>query len=88
MEEQDKKPGTYRMGRCNIIVAIEAGLWHLSISTKYAQPSYKEIKEARYRFVPDNVTMAQIFPSKKEWVNVHPYCHHLWQIKDSENGSG
>jgi len=74
----------YKMGRCRILVSQDQGLWHLSISTPDAQPSYKEIKEARYRFLPDNITMAQIFPPKDEFVNVHPFCHHLWEIKPEE----
>lgn len=74
------KPGIFTMGRCNVIVTIDDGKWHLSISTPYCSPSYKEIKEARYRFIPDDVYMAQIFPPVSEFVNIHPYCHHLFQI--------
>jgi len=75
------KEGQFIMGRCTIIVSIDAGEWHLSISTPDAQPSYKEIKEARYKYLPADITVAQIFPPKEEFVNLHPYCHHLWQIK-------
>lgn len=74
------KEGIFKMGRCTIIVSIDNGEWHLSISTPSASPSYKEIKEARYRFVPNNIYMAQIFPPKEEFVNIHPYCHHLFEI--------
>ena len=63
------------------IISIDDGKWHLSISKANEIPSYDEIKEARYKFIPDDVTMAQIFPPKKEFVNLHPYCHHLWEIK-------
>jgi hypothetical protein len=83
MEEKEYKTGTFKMGRCDIIISIDEGLWHLSISTKYNSPSYKEIKEARYKYIPDNILMAQLFPSKTQFVNYHPYCHHLWQIRDS-----
>lgn len=74
------KPGLFLMGRCKIIVTIDDGKWHLSISTANASPSYKEIKKARYKFIPDDIYMAQIFPPKREFVNLHPYCHHLWEI--------
>lgn len=74
------KEGTFKMGRCEVIVTIDNGLWHLSISCRKNQPSYNEIKEARYKFVPDEVIMAQIFPSMSEFVNLHPFCHHLWEI--------
>ena len=74
------KEGIFIMGRCNIIITIDDGKWHLSISTPLASPSYNEIKAARYKLLPDNVTMAQLFPPKDEFVNLHPYCHHLWEI--------
>lgn len=77
MEYQE---GVFRMGRCCIIITIDNGMWHLSISTPECSPSYKEIKEARYRYLPDNIYMAQIFPPTKEFVNLHPHCHHLYQI--------
>lgn len=74
------KEGIFKMGRCNIIVSIDNGKWHLSISTPSASPSYNEIKEARYMFLPNNITVAQLFPPKEEFVNVHPFCHHLFEI--------
>jgi hypothetical protein len=83
--EKEFKEGIFRMGRCQIIVTIDVGRWHLSISTPSCSPSYKEIKEARYRFIPDEVVMAQLFPSKREWVNYHPYCHHLWEVRGIEH---
>jgi hypothetical protein len=70
----------YKMGRCAVIVSVDDGLWHLSISTPNALPSYAEMKEARYTFCPDNIFMAEIFPPRDQFVNVHPYCRHLWEI--------
>jgi len=67
--------------------------WHLSIShrsshLKTAQgfplpgriPTWDEIKEARYRFVPDEVNMAMMLPPKALYVNKMPSCMHLWEI--------
>ena len=68
------------MGRCAVIVTIDEGSWHLSISTKSALPTYTEMKQARYKFLPDEIYMAEIFPPKAEFVNAHEYCRHLWQI--------
>lgn len=79
------KEGIFTMGRCNIIVSIDDGLWHLSISTPSASPSYNEIKKARYKFLPPDITVAQIFPPEEEFVNLHPFCHHLWQIEKKQN---
>ena len=54
--------------------------WHLSISHPTRYPKWDEIKEARYKFLPDEVTMAQILPPRGEYVNVHPNCFHLHEI--------
>lgn len=75
------KEGCFIMGKCFVIVAKEDNCWHLSISKKDKLPSYQNLKDARYKFLPNDVVMAQIFPPKSEFVNVHPYCLHLWEIK-------
>lgn len=64
-----------------VIITKDDGVnWHMSISHPNRYPTYEELKEARYKFCPDEVEMAQIFPPKSEFVNVHPNCFHLWQI--------
>lgn len=71
-----------KFGECHVIFAKEAGMWHLSISHPTRYPTYDEIKEARYKFIPNEITMAMIFPPKEQFVNTHPNCFHLWEIKD------
>lgn len=75
------KPGTFKMGRCAVIVTMDGGAWHLSISTRDAMPSYREMKAARYHYCPDDIYMAEIFPPKAEFVNLHQFTRHLYQIK-------
>ena len=67
-------------------VSKENGLWHISISTKNRTIDYDDLKDARYSLVPDDCHMAQIFPPKSEFVNLHPFCFHLYQITDQERG--
>lgn len=67
-------------GECVVCVAIEQGFYHVSISHKDRLPTYEELKAARYEFAPDAAYMAMIFPPKKEFVNMHDYTLHLWQI--------
>ena len=63
-------------------------VWHLSISHRTnthpprpgRYPEWDEIVEARYEFVPDGVTMAQLLPPRAEWVNEHPTTMHLWEV--------
>ncbi len=68
------------MDRLRIIYTIDEGLHHISISTANALPSYAEIKKVRYMFCPDDIYMAEIFPPSSEFVNLHPFTRHLYQI--------
>lgn len=83
-EMRSPVPGcrAFQLGQCFVICGIESGMWHMSISRIDRYPTWDEIKEARYRFVPDNVTMAMILPPRKEYVNLHPNCFHLHQIEN------
>ncbi len=79
-------PGTkaYQMGECFILVSHEPQGWHLSISCRHRYPLWDEIRDARYELLPNNLTMAMLLPPKKQYVNVHPNCFHLYQINDPE----
>lgn len=77
------KEGTFRMGECAVIVSIDSGRWHLSISAPGRLPTYEELKKARYEFLPDEIYAAQIFPPQSEFVNVNPHVLHLWEIRDA-----
>ncbi len=73
----------YVFDECSVLVGVEGGLWHLSISHPSRYPSWEEIRDARYALVPDGVTMAMLLPPKDQYVNIHPNCFHLWQVKSS-----
>lgn len=45
---------------------------------------YYELKEIRYKFMPNNMHVAQIFPPREEFVNVHPNCFHLWELDNNQ----
>lgn len=74
----------YSWGMCNVFVGIEptpeGNGWHLSISTPNRNPTWEEIKQARYDLCPHDVTMAMILPPTEEYVNIHNFCFHLWEI--------
>ena len=76
--------GIYRFGDCMVIVGIDAGSWHLSISCKDRYPTFDEIRDARYKFLPENITVAMLYPPKSEYINIHENCFHLWEMKDKK----
>jgi hypothetical protein len=75
-----KQPGIHIMGSCLVVTSIDGDKWHLSISCVDRLPTYEELKKARYKYTPNRLSMAQIFPPREEFVNLHPYCLHLWEI--------
>ena len=79
LKEAQKRCGTFMLGECSVIVGLEVG-WHLSIAHPTRYPTYEEIKEARYKFLPNETTVAMLFPPKEEFVNLHSNCFHLWEI--------
>lgn len=64
-----------------VIHSIDNGKHHLILSCNDRLPSYKEVKAARYQICPDIPYMAQVFPPKDEFVNLHPNVLHLWEIE-------
>lgn len=82
-DEGDKfgeyKTGTFLFGDCIVMVAKENDLYHLSISANHPL-GYQQIKLARYKFIPNARIMAQIFPSREEFVNLHENCYHMFEI--------
>lgn len=51
---------------------------HLSISCKNRYPTWREIKDARYHFMPRDQDAYMILPKAKDYINVHPNCFHIW----------
>ena len=53
---------------------------HLSVSHKARYPTWDELFNARYSLMPGDMTVAQILPAPEQYVNVHPFRFHLWEI--------
>lgn len=77
-------------GRLTVLISRDDGFLHMSISHRIdtrqgpkpgRYPTWDEIKEARYKFCPDEVTMAMYLPPKSEYVNVHETTFHLWETQ-------
>ena len=75
----------------------EAGMlkWHLSISHRSSAlvnrfghplpgrlPNWDEIKDARYRFMPDKIWVAQLLGPPEAYINCHPTTMHLHEVDD------
>ncbi len=77
----------YTWGDVNVLIEQHKNGWHLSISTPYRNPTWEEIKQARYDLLSHNITMAMVLPPTEEFVNIHNFCFHLYQIpNEGKNG--
>ena len=74
----------FMRGSLRVFVSIDPpdDLWHLSISCEHRYPKWDEIKKARYDLLPDELTMAMLLPPRAEYVNIHPNCFHLHEIRE------
>lgn len=79
-------------GPCRVFVGREplgpgGGLrWHLSISHPTRYPTWDEIKGARYKLMPKEITVAMMLPPPEQYVNVHENCFHLHEVEQPISG--
>lgn len=55
-------------------------LLHVSIARPDRIPSWSEIKAVRDYFFPSNVDVMMVLPRAEDYVNIHNYAMHLWQM--------
>jgi hypothetical protein len=67
-------------GFLQVMVSEELGLMHLSVSHPRRYPTWDEIRDLRYQFLPNDRTFAILFPPKEQYVNVHENCFHLHEV--------
>jgi hypothetical protein len=55
------------------------GEWlHVSCSLPDRLPTWEEMKEVKNKFIGPDKVAVQVFPRESDFVNLHPYCLHLW----------
>lgn len=62
------------------IIASDGGGWdHVSISLPTRCPTWQEMCFVKDLFFDPDETVVQFHPAVSEYVNLHPYCLHLWK---------
>lgn len=56
-------------------------LKHISISCEFRYPTWEEILQAKEHFFGD-IDCMMIIPKKKDYVNIHRNCFHIWQTPE------
>lgn len=58
----------------------EAGGWeHVSVSLPNRCPTWIEMDHVKRLFWEDEDAVMQLHPPRSQWVNLHPFCLHLWR---------
>ena len=71
-------------GRSFFVIASSGGGWeHVSVSpcseTRKACPTWEEMSAIKDMFFLPEECVVEYHPKKCEYVNIHPYCLHLWR---------
>lgn len=87
-EGQDGFAGTFydKKSRCNLnfIMSWGAGFEHLSVSMPTRCPSWEQMCVMKELFWKDDEVCMELHPAKKDYVNNHPYCLHIWRPINQE----
>lgn len=70
----------------NVVASIEPNQEHISITLRHKKriPTWEEMKAIKDIFFDAEEECYQVFPKKSEYVNLHPYCMHIWRDRDEE----
>ena len=64
-----------------VFQSTDNGLHHLSLSHPHRLPTWEEIKYVRQKFGDPQKFYAIVLPPEQFYVNLHPFCMHLWEVK-------
>lgn len=67
-----------------VIVSFGMGWDHVSVSLPNRCPNWREMCHIKDLFWKDDEVVIQYHPAKKDYVNNHAYCLHLWKPQDQE----
>jgi len=66
------------------ISTADSGFWyHLSVSRPDRIPSWDDLLKVRNELLGD-IECYHVIPTAKDYVNVHPYCMHIWARFDQQ----
>jgi len=74
----------YKPGQVQIVASWLGGWEHVSISMKNRCPTWDEMCALKDIFWGEEECVVQYHPPKSEYVNMHPFCLHLWKKIGSE----
>lgn len=74
-------PCVYNVIRSRDCVGLSDFRWHVSVSGQKSLPPWGDMVAISHALFPDLCFVIGV-PPKAWWINVHPYCLHLWELQD------
>jgi len=74
----------YRPGQVVIVASWGMGWEHVSTSMINRCPTWEEMCTIKNIFWDEEECVVQYHPPKSEYINLHPFCLHLWKKIGSE----
>lgn len=72
-------------GKTFFAVYSNGGGWdHVSVSLRNRCPTWEEMCEIKGIFFRPDECCVEYHPASKDYVNVHPYCLHIWRPQKDE----
>ena len=72
-------------GKTFFTIYSNGGGWdHVSVSLRDRCPSWEEMCEIKDVFFNPDECCVEYHPAKKDYVNIHPYCLHIWKPQKTE----
>lgn len=62
-----------------VIASTGLGWDHVSVSLNNRCPNWREMSFIKDLFFDDDEVVMQLHVAKKDHINLHPYCLHLWK---------
>lgn len=67
------------------IVFSWGGGWdHVSVSFTNRCPTWEEMCEVKDMFFSPDEVCFQLHPMQQDYVNMHPYCLHIWRYQEGK----
>lgn len=70
-------------GKTFVVVYSNGGGWdHVSVSLPNRCPTWEEMCAIKDIFFNEDECCIEYHPAKKNYVNFHPYCLHIWKSQE------
>ena len=77
--------GTKRLNKAAVVVWSWGDGWdHVSVSFRNRVPTWDEMCKIKDIFFDEDECCVEYHPKKKDYVNLHPYCLHIWRPQEAQ----